>query len=101
MSLDPGVVAGDRERDVVRGAFTAAGYPHSELTPTRREYPSMVKRMERVPVKIWIRRCAVAATAGALAVGTLGVPAQAKHVPCGKNKPPHTNCGKHKGKNKR
>ena len=52
--------------------------------------------MDRVPVKVWTRRCAVAATAGALAVGTLGVPAQAKHVPCGKHKPPHTNCGKHK-----
>jgi hypothetical protein len=24
--------------------------------------------------------------------------AMAKHVPCGKNKPAHTNCGKHKGK---
>ena len=52
-------------------------------------------------MKIWIRRGAVAATAGALAVGTLGASAQAKHMPCGKHKPAHTNCGKHKGQQKK
>jgi hypothetical protein len=47
-----------------------------------------------------IRKFAVAGVAAALAVGMTGVPAQAKHVPCGKNKPRHTNCGKHKGQHK-
>jgi hypothetical protein len=36
------------------------------------------------------------AVAGALAFAAPTLTASA-HVPCGKNKPHHTNCGKHKG----
>jgi hypothetical protein len=45
------------------------------------------------------KQLAAAAVAGALA---LAVPtfAASAHVPCGKNKPHHTNCGKHKGASK-
>jgi hypothetical protein len=46
------------------------------------------------------RRVAVAGVIAAFGVGVVGAPAQAKHTPCGKNKPRHTNCGKHKGQHK-
>jgi hypothetical protein len=41
-------------------------------------------------------RLAAVLMAGSLALATPTL-ATAKHVPCGKNKPHHTNCGKHKG----
>ena len=44
-------------------------------------------------------RLAAVLMAGSLALATPTL-ATAKHVPCGKNKPHHTNCGKHKGASK-
>jgi hypothetical protein len=39
------------------------------------------------------------AASSALALGApfAGVASAKKHTPCGKNKPAHTNCGKHNG----
>src|SRR5262249_9481739 len=44
-----------------------------------------------------VRTGAALLTAAALAISA-PTAAIAKHTPCGKNKPAHANCGKHKGK---
>jgi hypothetical protein len=45
------------------------------------------------------RSLAAAVAVGALVLAAPTFTASA-HVPCGKNKPHHTNCGKHKGASK-
>jgi hypothetical protein len=48
-----------------------------------------------------MRTRTAAALVASLAIAVTAPPAaNAKHVPCGRNKPAHTNCGKHKGKGK-
>ena len=46
-----------------------------------------------------VPKLAVLAASSALALGApfAGVASAKKHTPCGKNKPAHTNCGKHNG----
>jgi hypothetical protein len=45
-----------------------------------------------------MRTRTAAALVASLAIAVTAPPAaNAKHVPCGRNKPAHTNCGKHKG----
>jgi hypothetical protein len=48
------------------------------------------------------RKLAVLAASSALALGApfATVASAKKHTPCGKNKPAHTNCGKHHGATK-
>lgn len=49
-----------------------------------------------MPIPLANRALAAVALTGTLALASPSL-AASTHVPCGKNKPRHTNCGKHKG----
>jgi len=63
---------------------------------SKRGNPKQITQFRENEVKL--KKFGVLLTTAALALTPALANAKTKHVPCGKMKPAHTNCGKHLGK---